>query len=65
LESEVIDRQGPIIPYPTGRFFFGVGALSQALRARLRSGCPCGDALLDRRILGDRRVFFILQLQNP
>jgi hypothetical protein len=34
------DYLRPIIPYPTGRFFGG--ALSQALRARLRSACPSG-----------------------
>ena len=35
----------PIIPYPTGRFIRGT--LSQALRARLRSGLSLRDVLAD------------------
>ena len=50
------DQLRPIIRYPPGRFF--AGTLSQALRARLRSGCPSGtkrfraEALIKLALMG-------------
>ena len=47
LQSSNRCAHARIIPYPTGRLFWG--ALSQALRAWLRSCCPSGTKYIPRR----------------